>query len=68
MSETVGQGGRMAAMARRGIGELLRAAFQLYRRYWCTLMAIAAVVVVPLTLVQYGIGHWVRSHGQQLHD
>jgi hypothetical protein len=29
-------------------------------------MAIAAVVVVPLTLLQYGIGHWFRSHGQQL--
>ena len=58
----------MAAMAPRGIGELLSTALQLYRRHWRTLMAIAAVVVVPLTLVQYGIGHWVRSHGQQLHD
>jgi hypothetical protein len=26
------------------------------------------VVVVPLTLLQYGIGHWFRSHGQQLLD
>jgi hypothetical protein len=46
---------------------ILRTAFQLYRRYWRTLVAIAAVVVVPLTLLQYGIGHWFRSHGQQLH-
>ena len=68
MNETIGQGGGMAAMAPRGIGEILSTAFQLYRRYWRTLMAIAAVVVVPLTLLQYGIGHWVRSHGQQLHD
>jgi hypothetical protein len=58
----------MAAMAPRGIGEILRAAFQLYRRHWRTLMAIAAVVVVPLTLLQYGIGHWFRTHGEQLHD
>ena len=68
MNQTVGQGGEMAALPPRGIGELLSAALQLYRRHWRTLMAIAAVVVVPLTLLQYGIGHWVRSHGQQLHD
>jgi hypothetical protein len=41
----------VAALAPRGIGEILRAAFQLYRRHWRTLMAIAAVVVVPLTLL-----------------
>jgi hypothetical protein len=68
MNETIGQGGGIAALPPRGIGEILRTAFQLYRRHWRTLMAIAAVVVVPLTLVQYGIGHWFRSHGQQLHD
>jgi hypothetical protein len=68
MNQTIGQGGEMAALPPRGIGELLSTALQLYRRYWRTLLAIAAVVVVPLTLVQYGIGHWVRSHGQQLHD
>ena len=68
MNETIGQGGGIAAMAPRGIGEILRTAFQLYRRYWRTLVSIAAVVVVPLTLLQYVIGHWVRSHGQQMHD
>jgi hypothetical protein len=67
MNETIGQGGGMAALPPRGIGEILSTAFQLYRRYWRNLLAIAAVVVVPLTLLQYGIGHWVRSHGQQLH-
>ena len=66
MDETTGQGGGPAALTPRGIGEILSAAFQLYRRHWRTLMAIAAVVVVPLTLLQYGIGHWFRSHGQQL--
>jgi hypothetical protein len=66
MDETIGQGGGLAALRPRRIGEILSAAFQLYRRHWRTLMAIAAVVVVPLTLLQYGIGHWFRSHGQQL--
>ncbi|HEY8556891.1 MAG TPA: hypothetical protein VIM97_06035, partial [Actinomycetes bacterium] len=68
MSETIGQHGGIAALAPRGIGEILSTAFQLYRRHWRTLLAIAAVVVVPLTLLQYGIGHWVRADGQQLHD
>jgi hypothetical protein len=68
MNETIGQGGGMAAMPPRRIGEILSTAFQLYRRHWRTLMAIAAVVVVPLTLLQYGIGHWFRSNGQQLQD
>jgi hypothetical protein len=68
MDQTIGQGGGMAAMAPRGIGEILSAAFQLYRRHWRTLAAIAAVVVVPLTLLQYGIGHWFRSNGQQLQE
>jgi hypothetical protein len=67
MNQTIGQGGGLAALPPRRIGEILRTAFQLYRRYWRTLVAIAAVVVVPLTLLQYGIGHWFRSHGQQLH-
>ena len=66
MNQTIGQGGEMAALPPRRIGEILSAALQLYRRHWRTLMAIAAVVVVPLTLVQYGIGHWFRGHGQQL--
>jgi hypothetical protein len=68
MHQTFGQGGGIAALPPRGIGEILSAAFQLYRRSWRTLMAVAAMVVVPLTLLQYLIGHWVRSHGQQLHD
>src|SRR4030095_5204718 len=39
-----------------GIGEILSTAFQLYRRHWGRLLAIAAVVVVPLTLLQYLLG------------
>ena len=68
MNETIGPGGGMAALPPRRIGELLSTAFQLYRRYWRTLLAIAAVVVVPLTLLQYGIGHWFRTNGQQTQD
>ena len=68
MNQPIGQGGGMAAMPPRRIGEILSAAFQLYRRHWRTLMAIAAVVVVPLTVLQYGIGHWFRTNGQQLED
>jgi hypothetical protein len=68
MNQTIGQAGGLAALPPRGIGEILRAAFQLYQRHWRTLLAIAAVVVVPLTLLQYGIGHWFRTNGQQLHD
>jgi Membrane domain of glycerophosphoryl diester phosphodiesterase len=68
MNETIGQGGGIAALPPRRIGEILSTAFQLYRRHWRTLVAIAAVVVVPLTLLQYGIGHWFRTNGQQLED
>jgi hypothetical protein len=68
MSETIGQDNGMAALPTRGIGEILSTAFQLYRRYWRTLLPIAALVVVPLTLLEHAIGDWVRSHGQQLQD
>jgi hypothetical protein len=68
MSETIGQPGGMTALPPRGIGEILRTAFQLYRRYWRTLLPIAALVVVPLTLLEHALGDWVRRHGQQLQD
>jgi hypothetical protein len=44
----------------RGVSEILGAAFQLYRQHWATLTTIAAVVVVPLTLVQYYLADLVR--------
>jgi hypothetical protein len=68
MSEAIGHPGEAALPRPMGIGEILGTAFQLYRRHWRTLMAIAAVVVVPLTLLQYGAGHWFRTNGQQLQD
>jgi hypothetical protein len=64
MSEMVGQP-RGAALPRpMGIGEILSTAFQLYRRHWRTLLTIAAVVVVPLTLLHYLLGDLVRTQGE----
>ncbi len=68
MDETMGQGGGAAALRPTGIGEILGTAFQLYRRHWRTLFAIAAVVVIPLTVLQYVFGHWVRIRGEVTRD
>jgi len=48
-----------------GIGEILSTAFQLYRRHWRTLLAIAAGVVVPLTPPQSLFGDLVRTQGEE---
>src|SRR5215211_5574707 len=64
MSEAIGQPGAAALPRPMGIGEILSTAFQLYRRHWRTLQAIAAVVVVPLTLLQYLLGDVVRTQGE----
>jgi hypothetical protein len=64
MSEAIGQPGQAALPRPLGIGEILSTAFQLYRRHWRTLLAIAAVVVVPLTLLQYLLGDWLRNRGE----
>src|SRR5919107_3233125 len=64
MSEAIGQPGRAALPRPMGIGEILSTAFQLYQRHWRTLLAIAAVVVVPFTLLQYLLGNWVRDRGE----
>jgi hypothetical protein len=61
MSEAIGQPGQAALPRPLGIGEILSMAFQLYRRHWRTLLAIAAVVVVPLTLLQHLLGDLVRT-------
>ena len=65
MSEAIGQPGRAALPRPMGIGEILSTAWQLYRRHWRTLLAIAAVVVVPFTLLQYLIGDQVRTRGRR---
>jgi hypothetical protein len=64
MSEAIGQPDQAALPRPLGIGEILSTAFQLYRRHWRTLFAIAAVVVVPLTLLQYLFGYLVRTQGE----
>jgi hypothetical protein len=61
MSEAIEQPGQAALPRPLGIGEILSMAFQLYRRHWRTLLAIAAVVVVPLTLLQHLLGDLVRT-------
>ena len=61
MSEAIGQPGQAALPRPLGIGEILSTAFQLYRRHWGRLLAIAAVVVVPLTLLQYLLGDLART-------
>ena len=61
MSEAIGQPSGAALPRPMGIGEILSTAFQLYQRHWRTLLAIAAVVVVPFTLLQYLFGDWIRS-------
>jgi hypothetical protein len=63
MTEAIGQPGEAALLRPMGVGEILSTAFDLYRRYWRTLWAIAAVVVVPFTLLQYLLGHTVRVTG-----
>ena len=64
MSEAIGQPGAAALPRPMGIGEILSTALQLYRRHWRTLLTIAAVVVVPLTLLQYLLGDLVRTQGE----
>jgi hypothetical protein len=64
MSEAIEQPGEAALPRPLGIGEILSTAFQLYRRHWRTLLAIAAVVVVPLTLLQYLLAALVRTQAE----
>jgi hypothetical protein len=64
MSEAIRQPGRAALPRPMGIGEILSTAFQLYQRHWRTLLAIAAVVVVPFTLLQYLLGDQIRTRGE----
>jgi len=51
-----------------GIGEILSTAFRLYQRHWRTLLTIAAVVVVPITLLHYLLGDLVRTQGESTRD
>lgn len=44
----------------RGVGEILSAAFDLYGRFWRTLLPLVAVVVIPLSILQYGLADLAR--------
>jgi hypothetical protein len=46
----------------RTVGEILEAAFGLYAKHWKSLLTIVAIVVVPLTLIQYFIGDAIASN------
>ena len=58
------------ALAPRRIGELLRAAVGLYLAHWRAFLRIVAVVVVPLTLLQYLLSdlavRGVRVRGEEV--
>jgi hypothetical protein len=44
------------------VGEILGDAFALYRRHWQNLIAIVAVIVIPLSFVQVLLGElWIRE-------
>jgi hypothetical protein len=64
MNEAISEPGGGVLPRPMGVGEILSAAFRLYQRQWRTLLAIAAVVVVPITLLQYLVGNQVRSQSQ----
>ena len=64
MSEAISEPGGGVLPRPMGVGEILSAAFRLYQRHWRTLVAIAAVVVIPITLLQYLLGNQVRSQSQ----
>ncbi|HEU4898302.1 MAG TPA: glycerophosphoryl diester phosphodiesterase membrane domain-containing protein [Actinomycetota bacterium] len=66
MSEAIGQPGGATLPRPMGIGEILSTAFRLYQRHWRTLLAIAAAVVVPFTLLQYFFGDQVRTRGEEV--
>jgi hypothetical protein len=59
-------GGRpdLPGIPERGITEILQAGFELYQKYWKELMAIAAVVIVPVTIVQYFLLHQLAAKAE----
>jgi membrane-anchored glycerophosphoryl diester phosphodiesterase (GDPDase) len=47
----------------RRVGEIISHALDLYGKHWARLMAITAVVTVPITLLQYYLFDLIRSEG-----
>jgi hypothetical protein len=52
----------------RGVGDILSAAFDLYKRHWQTFIQIVAVVVVPLTIIQYFLQDQLTSEANVVVD
>ena len=48
-----------ATLSQRTISQVLADAFEIYRRNWGKLTAIAAVFIVPLTILGHFIAHLV---------
>lgn len=40
----------------RSVADILETAFDLYRRHWVTLVKLVALLIIPLTLIQYLLG------------
>ena len=47
----------------KGVGDILNAAFTLYKLYWTKFITIVAVIAIPLTIIQYGIAYGALSGG-----
>lgn len=45
----------------RGVGEILAHAFEIYRMHWRNLLALVAIVVVPLTVLQVVVSDLLAS-------
>jgi len=48
-------GGPAGSFTPKGLGDILSAAFELYARHWQRLLAIVAIVAIPLSVLQYGL-------------
>ncbi|MEX2416784.1 MAG: glycerophosphoryl diester phosphodiesterase membrane domain-containing protein [Actinomycetota bacterium] len=48
-------GGATEALRPRGIGDILSAAFEIYKRNWQALVTMVAIVAIPVSLIQYYI-------------
>ena len=46
-------GGGAISLTPRGIGEILSAAFDVYKRNWQTLVSIVAIVAIPVSIAQF---------------
>ena len=50
-----------AALPARSLGDILGAAFRLYGQHWQTLVAIAAVVIVPVAFIEAFLTHIITK-------